>query len=264
MRYTFGTNDIAAQRLEKIGEIFNPHSSRFIRKYASKPVVSALDLGCGPGFTTHMLFMTLNSREVYGLDRSEEFLERAAERFGHSVFIKHDLAGTSLPLKAEVMYSRFILAHLSDPVATVNRWSEDLCENGLLFLEEVEDIKTDNAVFKRYLEINRGLVASQGANLYAGELLSKGKYSRETVANESFELPITNSQAAALFYPNAVNVWEKENYVLNTVSPEERRAIAGALSKILSARDNNSGISWKLRRIVLKNSKEDPYFGMFI
>ena len=43
MRYTFGTNEIAARRLEKIAEIFNPHSSEFIKKYAGKPVVSAAE-----------------------------------------------------------------------------------------------------------------------------------------------------------------------------------------------------------------------------
>ncbi len=76
MRYTFANNQTAAERLQKVSEIFNPYSTAFIRKYANKPLISAVDLGCGPGYTTQMLNMASNSKETYGFDNSDEFFYR--------------------------------------------------------------------------------------------------------------------------------------------------------------------------------------------
>ena len=74
MKYTFGTSQIAADRLEKISDFFNPFTLRFIKEYIDYPIDSALDLGCGPGFTTNMLYHALKCDKVYGLDKSDEFL----------------------------------------------------------------------------------------------------------------------------------------------------------------------------------------------
>ena len=55
VEYTFGTNSAAALRLEEIGKYFNPRAADFIRQFASGVPDIAVDLGCGPGFTTNML-----------------------------------------------------------------------------------------------------------------------------------------------------------------------------------------------------------------
>lgn len=264
MRYTFGTNDIAAQRLQKVADIFNPHSMNFIRKYAGYPVVSAVDLGCGPGFTTHMLYMALSSREVYGLDNSEEFILKAMRRFEHCVFIRHDLSETPFPVSPEIMYVRFVLSHLPNPVRYLNSWSMELSHNGMLFVEEVEEIETDIPVFQRYLALNRGLVASQGSRLYVGKEISEGSYNLDVLVNECFELTVGNCDAAAMFYPNTVSIWEKERYVLDTLAPAQRREISGQMREIMNSNDKSAGVTWKMRRMVLKNTEYGQYYEMFI
>lgn len=263
-RYTFGTSETAARRLQKLSEVFNPHSQGFIRKYAQQPVASAVDLGCGPGYTTHMLYMASDTREIYGMDNSEEFLERAMDRFGHCVFVNHDLTETPFPVKPDLMYGRFVLSHLPSPVEQVNTWVKELSQDGALLIEEVEDVRTDVPVFKKYLSVNRGLVASQGAKLFVGKDLSRGQYSGEVVANEAAEMRISNSDAAAMFYPNTASVWKKEEYVLDTTSPSERKEIADALQEMARSRDGKSDITWKMRRIVLRNREKDPYLWLFI
>jgi len=47
----------AAYQLEQIAEFLNPLLKTFFKKYAKKPIVSAIDLGGGTGFTTNVLLV---------------------------------------------------------------------------------------------------------------------------------------------------------------------------------------------------------------
>jgi len=80
MRYTFGTSEAAARRLKEIAKLFNPLAHQFIRHYINGPINSAIDLGCGPGFTTDMLSKATDCPNVYGLDTSPNLLNLAAIR----------------------------------------------------------------------------------------------------------------------------------------------------------------------------------------
>jgi len=134
----------------------------FIKKHAGKPVVSAVDLGCGPGFTTQMLNMAATAKEVYGFDNSDTLLFSAMEKFPECIFVKHDPASTPFPVKPELMYARFVLSRLPEPVKVVNNWLKELGSGGVLLIEELEDTKT------------------------AGEL-SKGRYDGSVLSNEAAE-----------------------------------------------------------------------------
>ena len=52
-------------------------------------------------------------------------------------------------------------------------WVDELNTGGLLFIDELEDIATDVAVFHKYLELNTQLVASQGGQMFIGKFLGK-------------------------------------------------------------------------------------------
>lgn len=45
MRYTFGTSETAAHRLEEIAKFFNPLARQFIQGSLEQPVKVAIDLG---------------------------------------------------------------------------------------------------------------------------------------------------------------------------------------------------------------------------
>lgn len=77
MRYTFGTTKKAADGLGEIAGIFNPLAVEFLRKHTNKEIETALDLGCGPGFTTDMIYRALKCKKVFGFDNSNEMLEYA-------------------------------------------------------------------------------------------------------------------------------------------------------------------------------------------
>jgi trans-aconitate 2-methyltransferase len=252
MRYTFGTSEKAAERLKEIANFFNPLALDFIKQFVNKPVNLALDLGCGPGFTTQMLREATACKQIYGFDLSDAFLESARQHYPDYNFIKHDVTSFPFSVHADIMYTRFVLAHLKNTVTLVDKWAEELNAGGMLFIEEVEDIFTDLDVFKEYLEANRGLIASQGAELYIGKTLGKARYKNNVVHNKSILLPVLNRQAATWFFLNTITIWEQEDYIKETYAADRRRVISAKLKKIMESKKNNSNISWKMRRIVIR------------
>jgi trans-aconitate 2-methyltransferase len=254
MRYTFGTSKKATDRLGDIARTFNPLAVEFLRKQINRNIETALDLGCGPGFTTDMIYKTLKCKKVYGFNNSKEMLEYAKKQFPHCNFLFQDVTDFSFPFESDFMYARFLLSHIENAVGLVNKWLGELRKDGCLFIEEVEDIYTDIEAFEKYLHINRGLVASTGAVLYVGKILSTGDYKAEVLYNEKISLPVNNSTASSWFYPNTVTIWEKEGYVLKNFSREERENVSNELLRILKSKDENSNITWYMRRILLRKT----------
>jgi SAM-dependent methyltransferase len=251
MTYTFGTDDPAALRLEEIARFFNPPAVDFMREHVVGPVASALDLGCGPGYTTDMLACAIDCPEVYGMDTSSHFLCMAAERFPQCKFVEHDVTRTPFPVQTEVMYVRFLLSHLRDPVALVNRWMTQLQDGGRFFIDELEGIDTEVPVFESYLSVNEALIASQGASLYVGRLLATGIYDADVLFSECVEMPVANATAATWFLPNTRTIWEEEPYILEHVAGARRREISGEILRIKESGDHRVGNIWRMRRLVL-------------
>jgi trans-aconitate 2-methyltransferase len=252
MKYTFGTDEAAARRLEEIARFFNPPAVEFISKGVDGPVDSAVDLGCGPGYTTDMLSSAIDCPDVYGLDTASAFLKMAADRFPGCTFLEHDVTKTPFPVRAEVMYVRFLLSHLRHVVDLVNLWTTQLKDGGRFFIDELERVETEVPVFRDYLAVNEGLVSSQGASLYVGGLLADGGYDAEVLCNECVEIPVPNHTVANWFLPNTLTVWEEEPYVLERVAPDRRREISREIRRIKEAGDRSVANTWKMRRIVLQ------------
>src|SRR5438128_1293842 len=96
MPYLFKNTDLAAQRLQVLADVFTPSTSAFLRDTVSEQPHLVIDLGCGPGYTTHLLADTLRSEHVVGLELSEHFVNLARPTSTDQVaFYCHDI--TSIP-----------------------------------------------------------------------------------------------------------------------------------------------------------------------
>ena len=252
MRYTFGTSESAECRLEEIAKFFNPLASEFIRQYIKPPISSAIDLGCGSGFTTDMLYHVSHCPNEYGFDTSANFLKRASARFKQYTFIEHDVTQVPFPVQAELMYVRFLLSHLKDVVELVNLWITQLLENGKFIIEELEGVDTEVNIFKEYLKINCGLIESQGASLYVGNVLGNSTYNTSVLYNECITIPVANYQAATRFYPNTITIWEKEQYVHDRLTKKQRKNISEEILRIKESNDTSKDSTCRMRRLVLK------------
>lgn len=254
--YTFGTSSAAAARLEEIAEYFNPLAAALIRRFVSKGCGAAVDLGCGPGFTTNMLAEAASCRKTYGLDNSREFLEMATRRFAHCTFLEHDVTKVPFPVTADVMYARFLLCHLTTPLELVAAWMTQLNSEGLLFVDEMDAIDTDLEVFKTYIAMAEGIIAAQGGSLYIGKVSAAAAHEADVLMNESAVLPVTNHQAASWFFPNTQTIWKENQYVLEHLGAKERDAVSRELERLKAERDSRSDITWRLRRLVLRKQAD--------
>src|SRR4051812_12930908 len=78
-RYTFGDNDVAAHRLRLLAAIYEPSSAALLRLCAGLSARRAVDLGCGPGWSTRLVHAVIGPSVTLGVDASAEHIARAEE-----------------------------------------------------------------------------------------------------------------------------------------------------------------------------------------
>ncbi len=249
--YTFGDGLEAALRLKSMADWFNPLAEKLVRQFKPAAVRSAVDLGCGPGFTTDMLSRAADAAETTGLDNSEAFLALARDRFTHCRFVKHDVTRTPFPATADVIYARFVLSHLPEPVSCVHAWRTQLNPAGVLVLEETEAVDTDVPCFRKYLDASAALVASSGARLSVGHELAAGDYGAAPLLNDCAVMSVPDTLAAARVLPNTKTVWRESEVIGSRFRPEEIDAVSSELARLTDSAGRESRITWRIRRIVL-------------
>src|SRR5580704_8338213 len=88
--YSFGETNLAAERLRVVSEVFDPTSEAFVSEIVRDHPGLALDLGCGPGFTTRLLSRIARPERTVGVDRSKAFLSQARAGCGRRSFRSRD------------------------------------------------------------------------------------------------------------------------------------------------------------------------------
>lgn len=135
--YSFGDNQLAAQRLEYLAAAFAPSSRRFLESAKPDRVELALDLGSGIGATTALLRDVTNSRCVVGYERSANYLAIARSRYPELTFRDVDVLSAAYPDRdADLIYCRFLLTHIHRPADVLATSVQHLRPGGRLLLEE--------------------------------------------------------------------------------------------------------------------------------
>jgi SAM-dependent methyltransferase len=156
-----------------------------VRAADPPPGARVLDVGCGPGWTSH--FLGKMGYVVLGFDISEEMLELARERVDAEPFppypkprldvrfVRHDIEALPLGSKAGEPYDLAlvdsVLHHFLDPVAGLSHVGEALRPGGLLAIVEAlipEGSSIDRAsrsIMERYHTIERPYTPSQMADI---------------------------------------------------------------------------------------------------
>jgi SAM-dependent methyltransferase len=166
--YTFADTASAADRLRLLADVYESASTHLLTRHVPPGPALALDLGCGPGHTTALLHRVVRARRTVGVDRSPAFLALAREHHGPGVeFLLQDVV-EPLPGPAEVILARFLLTHLSDPVAAVRLWARSLAPGGRLVLQETARLVSADPVLGRYYELVAEVQRAQGQDLEVG------------------------------------------------------------------------------------------------
>lgn len=255
MKYLFGDSDIAARRLEVLAEVFAEPTRAFLVDAVSGAPGLVVDLGCGPGYTTHLLADVLECDRVAGLDNSEHFVS-IAQKTEKVSFCVHDVTSVPFPVgPSDLVYCRFLLTHLKKPRAVIGKWATQLRPNGLLLMQEVEWIETANNVFATYLSIVEAMLADQSTELYVGRVMDRmgntDILKRRLSGVRRFR--VANRDAATMFVMN-MQSWKDGPFVRANYSAELVGKLEQDLHDITKQPDSVMEIEWGLRDIVHERS----------
>ena len=253
--YLFGDSDEATRRLAVIAGVYAGSSRAFLQDAVDFRPRLVVDLGCGPGYSTHLLAESLECGRVIGLDSSEHFIGIADTTSTQQVqFLLHDVTKVPFPVgPADLLFCRLLLTHLSRPLDMLHEWGTQLRHGGLLLVEEVEWIRTSNPLFCEYLAIVEEMLADQGNQLYVGPLIDTFEDSRRLRrrAGGVRMLRVSNRDAARMFLLN-LGTWQHRPFIRDNYSPRTIANIGAELSALVEASSAGSEIEWGMRNLVLE------------
>ena len=140
--YVLATGQAAANRLRILHDVYGAGARRVLLDAGIKPGMRVADLGCGVGMTTALLAELVGpTGEVVGVDLSAAQLAQAQElmpsEFSNVKFVEASATDTGLPYGSfDLVYSRFLLIHLVEPVVALREMHSLLKPGGILVCED--------------------------------------------------------------------------------------------------------------------------------
>lgn len=233
-RYAFGHTAAAAARLRLVDEVFTEPTRELLEVAGSGHVDLAVDLGCGPGFSTRLIAETIQPARLVGLDVSEAFLEQARAAGVAAAWIRHDVTVVPFPHgPADLLHARFVLSHLAQPEAVLVSWLSQLVPGGHLLVQEDEQIATDHPVLASYEEMARSLVSHRGGDLWVGARLGTLEPPPGyTAAVNRVHRHLVAVPLAARMYAMNFAVWRNEPFIIASYPVAELDALAADLDRL--------------------------------
>lgn len=254
--YTFGDSALAAARLALLAEVFSEPTTGFLHELRELRPRVAVDLGCGPGFTTALVRDVLAPQRVVGIDSSAAFVREAAHRLGPSAeLICADVVDLPRSIDAAgLLFARLLLSHLSDPVSAIEHWLTRLAPDGAIALEEVESITTEEPVFEAYLGLQRQMLEANHQRLEVGPVIEEAAQLRgSAVISHAVSLIPPTPMVARMFAMNFPS-WRAQPVVLELASADELAEIDTGLTDLCNADRAGASITWQLSHVVITRS----------
>ena len=236
---------MAAERLALVADAFEASSSALLARAVRPGVDTAIDLGCGPGYTTRLLASVGKPRRTVGLDGSAHFVDvaRGLTHDPRVTFEQHDVTALPLPhAPADVVYARLLLSHLPDPVGLVEGWRSQLRPGGVLVLDEVEDMQTPAGILRDYGELVVQLIAAEGARMYPGPVLAE-------LGGRCVGVDVDAAVAARMYGMN-LQVWRADAAARGLADDAQLDALAAGLAT-LARQPGVDMVRWTFRQLVL-------------
>jgi len=255
--YTFGDNERAVRRLRLLAAAFAATSRALLREAAAESAARprlALDLGCGPGYSTALLARELAPTTTIGLDSSARYVERARAYGLPLQFVEHDLTRVPFPAgPADFLYGRFIVTHLPDGHEVIDRWAEGAAAGARLVVEEIATLEADDEVLRRYYDLVVALQAAHGQATQVGRALAARPASSPWVVERAARRPVALPAATAAEL-HALNfaTWRHEPFIRATVSADELDRLGEALRALAVGARAAPPVRWELAQVVMR------------
>jgi SAM-dependent methyltransferase len=140
-RYALATGEAAAYRLGILDRVYGPGTRRLLGEAGLRRGLRVADFGCGVGTVTAFLAEAVGpDGHVVGIDRSGEQLAQARARLrpgANATFVEASATDTGLPPESfDLVYSRFLLIHLTEPERALREMARVLRPDGILVCED--------------------------------------------------------------------------------------------------------------------------------
>lgn len=254
-RYTFGDSSIAEVRLRRLAELFAPSSEELLRTVEPPSCKRILDAGCGLGLTTTLLARVFPAASsITGLEASERFAAVAA-RQDADARVRIDCRDvTAVPLPGapfDLIYARFLLTHLADPVTALRSWLGAASPCGRLVCEELAALTSGDPLVQRYYEIVAAMQAHYGQRFDIGRVL--GALAAEAGWRvERFTTRRLTLDVARLLELHALNVrsWRTDPYIRAHCADDEIENITRRLDDASSGSADAPEVDYVVGQLV--------------
>jgi len=253
--YTFGDSDVAAERLRHLAGAFAPSSRAFVARIAREPVRCAVDLGCGPGYTTALVLDGTGARAVVGLDSSARLLARARQQAPRRVaFAQHDVTTVPFPgPPPDLIYGRFILTHLQEPEHALASWRRAAAIRGRLALEETASVVSDEPALARYYQLVERMQAAHGQQMHVGRQLGDlGRRAGWILESEELQPVVLPGAVAARLHALNFRTWRHDPFIASTVDRGELDRLGAELEQLAAGGRPAAVARWKIGQVILR------------
>ena len=140
--YVLATGDAAVNRLRILHNVYGPGTRQVLLRAGIEPGMSVADFGCGTGMITQLLAELVGpSGDVTGIDYSGAQVDQARAllppKLTNVRFVEASATDTALPRGSfDLVYSRFLFIHLTDPEAALREMRALLKPGGILVAED--------------------------------------------------------------------------------------------------------------------------------
>ena len=169
------------ERLRVLGRVMHASSIALFDRLELFDGLHCLDVGCGGGDATLELARRVGPEgKVVGLDIDEQKLQIAREEaqeqgVDNVEFRVADIRETAGASEFDVVYSRFLLTHLSDPASAVRAFWQHLRPSSMLAVEDIDFSGSftypESKAFLRFHELYCATVKRRGGDPNIGPRL---------------------------------------------------------------------------------------------
>ncbi|HEY6466860.1 MAG TPA: class I SAM-dependent methyltransferase [Candidatus Acidoferrales bacterium] len=255
--YTFGDTGEASVRLRRLAELYEPESRELLTRGECRSPRVAVDLGCGPGWTTRLVHDVLEPRRTVGIDASARFIDEARiNQRSELEFYVGDVTQGRFPVAApDALFCRFLLTHLAQVREALAAWAKAAAPGATLFIHETESLETENPAMDRYYEHVAQLQEHYGQTLYMGGLLTA--FIQESgwriVENRHVILEKPAQKMAELHLSN-LRTWRSDKFAKEAFDVREVDALEKSLERIVNGEDDAGVIVNAARQIIARRA----------
>jgi trans-aconitate 2-methyltransferase len=250
--YTFGSGSLASQRLRRLAEAYDPET-RLLLADVEPGLGLALDLGCGPGWSTERLHALARPARTVGLDGASSYIDEARTRAPRGIeYQVHDVMVTPFPCDAaDVLLCRFLLTHLARPQAALRAWATVARPGARLFVHETARLTSDHPTLELYYACVAKMQSHYGQSLHVGADLEAHFDPRQwrIVRSEVIARAKPARVMAELHLMN-LRTWRSDPFARGHFAPQTLQELERDLERIAAGHETAADVRNACRHVV--------------